>query len=462
MRSTALRWAGALAVGAILATVGCSSDPDSSGADGGPAEVDPDAEVTIRVSHMPSPDQEAQLENFNRMLEDFEDKFPNITVEGDEAIFDAQTFNAQVAGGTLPTVMSVPFTEIQALIARGQVTNITDYIADDELLGQINPNLIEVVSDADGDVFGVPVNAYAMALVYNRALYEQAGLDPDSPPTTWEEIRENARAISDATGMSGFAIPTVDNTGGWILTSMAYSNGSRVQEVDGDTVTATLTEPGVVEALEFLQQVRWEDDAYGENILMNNPDHRQAFGAGQIGQAVQGGDLYQPLVNQWGMDPEDIGTAPLPESDLGVLGGGGIEIIAPDATPNEINAALEWIKHRRLAGYVEEDRVTENAEATAADGRAVGWLSIPLMDEELEARRQAWLDPFVNVPYEHFTAWNEAMQDITIEPEPAVEAQSLYASLDAAVQGVLSRDDADPAELLEAAQNDIQGQLDVR
>ena len=35
-------------------------------------------------------------------------------------------------------------------------------------------------------------------------LFEQAGLDPDNPPTTWDEVREAAKTITEKTGKAGF------------------------------------------------------------------------------------------------------------------------------------------------------------------------------------------------------------------------------------------------------------------
>jgi hypothetical protein len=43
-------------------------------------------------------------------------------------------------------------------------------------------------------------------LVWNRAQYGKAGLDPDAAPGTWEEVAANGRALEDA-GFHGFGLP---------------------------------------------------------------------------------------------------------------------------------------------------------------------------------------------------------------------------------------------------------------
>ena len=51
----------------------------------------------------------------------------------------------------------------------------------------------------------MPIAAYGQALHYNRTLFQQAGLDPDKPPTTWDEIRQDAKQIADKTGKAEYS-----------------------------------------------------------------------------------------------------------------------------------------------------------------------------------------------------------------------------------------------------------------
>ena len=88
--------------------------------------------------------------------------------------------------------------------------------------------------DADGKIFAVPTAAYGMSLTYNRTLFTQAGLDPDKPPTTWDEVRAAAKTIAEKTGMAGYSSMATENTGGWQLTTSTYALGGRMQEVGED------------------------------------------------------------------------------------------------------------------------------------------------------------------------------------------------------------------------------------
>ena len=59
----------------------------------------------------------------------------------------------------------------------------------------------------------------ASALHYNRDLFTQAGLDPDKPPTTWDEVRAAAKQIADEDRRGRLRPDGQDNTGGWQLTA---------------------------------------------------------------------------------------------------------------------------------------------------------------------------------------------------------------------------------------------------
>ena len=207
-------------------------------------------QVTISVSNLPPSTEAGAREAFLERVDAFEAQYPNIHLEPNEYEWDIATFAAQLAGGTLPTVFQIPFTDAQGLIERGQVADISAEVAALPYAANFNPNVLAVSQDAAGAVFGVPIAAYGIGLHYNRALFEEAGLDPDSPPTTWADVRANAKQIADATGQAGFAQMTQNNTGGWMLTTLSYAFGGRLQVTSDAGVDVTLDNAGTVAALE--------------------------------------------------------------------------------------------------------------------------------------------------------------------------------------------------------------------
>ena len=85
-----------------------------------------------------------------------------------------------LAGGTLPDVFTIPFTDGKSLIEQGQLADITDLVNALPYADQFNPNVLATAQDDEGRIYGLPRQAYGIGLQYNRQLFEQAGLDPDT------------------------------------------------------------------------------------------------------------------------------------------------------------------------------------------------------------------------------------------------------------------------------------------
>ena len=456
MRRRISRVAGLLAAaGLAVSLAACSSTP---AAEPDPAATfDPDAEVTITVGGKPLSDQPANLAQFERVIEDFQTMYPNVTVVGEETRYDTQTFSSLLVGGQLPTTMTIPFTDIQALIARGQAADVTDFVEADPVLSGLNDQLIDVVTGPDGRIYGSISQAYTLGLSYDRGLYLQAGLDPDDPPTTWEEVLENAATISEKTGATGFMIPTTNNAGGWMLTAMAYSNGSLAEEVDGEDVTVTVDSDGFRTSLEFLRDLRWKADAAGDNFLYSDSDARDAIAGGQVAQSISGPGYFDLVVRR-GMPAENVGIGPMPQGkeSLGALGGGSVTWVNPNATPEEMNAALQFRKFYYLSRYTEQEEAAKWVAAQVADGLPVGVPEYPLVSQEAYDQYLEWIAPEIDVDRENYTAYLESIPVTPVVLEPPVRAQELYAALDPVVQAVLTREDADIDQLLAQVQTQIE------
>lgn len=439
-----------------IALAGCSAPGDSSSA----TEFDPDADVTITVGDMPTGDQAESLKSFKAQVAEFEKRFPNIKVVGEETTYDPSSFNALLVGGTAPTTMGIPFTEMTAFVERGQAADITDYIAEDSKLNRLD-DAVQTTVLKDDRRYGLVRGVYSMALIYNRGLYEEAGLDPDDVPTDWEGILQNAATIAKKTGEVGFIIPTTGNQGGWMLTTLATSNGSLVQKVEGDTVTTAIDTDAMKDSLQFLHDMRWKQDAAGSNFLLSYDDALNALAGGSIGQTVNAGSIYTDLIFNRGMNMDDLGIAPLPQGSdgLGAIGGGTVEWFNPKATPNQLAAAAKWSEFRYFDRYFDKDAAIEEASSRAADGLPVGLPGLPIFEQSVYDDYYSWIDEYINVDRERFAPYLDT--EIAVVPEPSIKTQELYGTLDSVAQAVLTDRSADIDKLVGEAQVAVQAIVDA-
>ncbi|MBM7832076.1 ABC-type glycerol-3-phosphate transport system substrate-binding protein [Agromyces cerinus] len=439
---------------AAFAMVGALAACSSGGSESGKTE--------LRVATFPPGADAAAYEAFDAQEKQFEKANPDIDIIGVEYEWEGPTFAVQLAGGSLPDVFTVPFTDSKTLLENGQLMDVTDEIEELGYTDSFNPVILDGVTDADGRIFGFPRQAYAMGLHYNRTLFEQAGLDPDSPPTTWDEVREDAKVIADETGKAGYMQMTQNNTGGWQLTAATVARGGSTQTDNGDgTYTSTIANDGTKASLEFLKELRWEDDSLGSNFLLDWGSINQEFAAGNIGMYTTGSDIYTALVRDFSLTPDDYGLTVIPiENDGGTLGGGDIAVVSPTVDDETKAAAITWIDWFYMQKLLDEDAAVLDAKTLAESDQAVGTPLLPVLNREAYEQSLVWIEPYINVPRDQMTPFIDGIWEQTPVGEPKGKTQEIYALLDPVVQAVLTDQNADIDALLEQADAEAQALLD--
>lgn len=447
----------ALAV-AMLAGVGmlsaCSNSDTGSN----------DGKVTLVVASLIPGSDAAAFEAFGARVKQFEKKYPNITIRSNEYQWTASNFTAELAGGTLPDVFNVPFTDSKALLQAGQLANITDEVKALPYGDKLNEKVLNVAQDAKGDIYGLPYGPYAMGLSYNRALFTKAGLDPDKPPTTWDEVRQDAKTISEKVpGVAAYMQMTTDATGGWVLTTASYARGGRLETESGGKYTVTADNQGTKDALKYLHDLRWEDNSMGSNFLFGWSDINQAFGAGQIAMYPSGSDVLTSLVQSDNVDPKDYGitTLPLVGSDAGALSGGNVAVVNPKANKATQEAAVKWIDFYYISKLIDKDQAVADAKVLAKSNQPVGVPTLPLFDQATYDQNQAWIKDEINIPLSNVAPFTSKIFQTNIVPEPARHTQDLYKALDTVVQAVLTDKNADIDALLKGVNKQVQALIDA-
>ena len=447
-----------------------SSAPASAPAasSGAVASTDPNAgkeEVTITVGVLRPGATQAAVDALNLQISEFEAKYPWIRVEPEEYNWTAPTFTAALAAGTLPDVFTIPFTDGKGLIAQDQIVNINDRVQALPYISKFNPNVLVNGQDDKGQIWALPTQAYGMSLTYNRTLFTQAGLDPDKPPVTWDEVRTYAKTIADKTDAAGYAEMATSNTGGWQLTTSTYALGGRMQTVGADgKVTATLNNPATKAALQNLKALRWDDNSMGSTLDYDWGSINQAFAAGQIGMFTGGSDLYTAMVQNNNLNPADYGVSVIPlanDPNAGVLGGGTLVAVNVVTRETERDAAVNWIDFYYMQKLLTEEGAVADAKALAANDQPVGVPALPIFDKATYDESQIWIKDYINVPTAQMAPFTSKIFEQPLVTEPTFHTQELYAALDPVVQAVLTDKNADIDALLDAANAQVQALLDA-
>jgi len=448
-----------LAAGALLLTA-CSPDDNDNASPGTGGDG---KKIELRVATFPPGADKAAYDAFAVQEKQFEDLNPDIDVIGVEYEWTGPTFAVQLAGGSLPDVFTVPFTDSKTLLENGQLMDVTDDIKALGYTDKFNPVILDGVTGSDGKIYGFPRQAYAMGLHYNRDLFTQAGLDPNKPPTTWDEIRTDAKIIAEKTGKAGYAQMAINNTGGWQLTAETVARGGRTQTENGDgTYTSTINNPGTVAALQFLHDLRWTDNSFGAKFDLDWGTINQEFAAGNIGMYTSGSDVYTALVRDFGMKPEQYGMTVVPTDgdNAGTLGGGDVAVISPTVDDATKAAAVKWIDWYYMQKLMNKDAAVADAKALSDAGQAVGTPVLPVLSKDLYLESQTWIAPYINVPVDQMKPFTDNIWNQTPVGEPKGQTQAIYGLLDPVVQSVLTDKNADINALLTKADTDAQALLD--
>jgi multiple sugar transport system substrate-binding protein len=416
--------------------------------------------VTISVVSLIPGSSPAAVAQFNAQVTEFQKAHPTIKIKPVEYQWTGPTFAAKLAAGTLPMVFEVPFTDARTLGDNGQLADITAYAKALPYFSEYNKAVIAEGTDAKGAIVALPKGAYAQALHYNRALFSQAGLNPNKPPTTWAQVEADALKISQKTGKAGYVqMAKDDNTAGWILTTITYALGGRMEKGSGTHATATLNNPQTVSALNLLHHMRWTDNSMGSNFDYGWSDINQQFAAGNIGMYVSGSDVYTNLVQASKIDPSIYGLAALPlakNKNAGVLGGGTLAAVKPSASSAEKAAAVKWIDFFYEAPLISKAQAIRNAKTLVANQQPVGVPALPLFNKKQYDLANTWIKPYINVPLAQMKPFLTGIFNQQVVPEPEASTQSVYHALDAVVEAVLTNRNADIQSMLQQANSAAQ------
>lgn len=260
------------------------------------------SEEPVKLVFLRAGTDEPKKEAFTELLADFQKEYPNYTVEYQEAPWgnDFETkLNTGFASGTAPDVINYSLASIGSRVPLGQYENLNSYTEGWEGLEDYYDSILTAGSVGD-DLYGIGYVADARMLVYNTELFEEAGLDPDSPPTTWDELLEYHEKLvkKDDSGnviQTGLGIPTNGaNINQWLEIFAAQNGVANLVDEATDEILFNTEES--MEAMEFLKQlydiglIPWDNAQSDQNPFRNGTAAMAIMNADEF-NSTNSGDL---------------------------------------------------------------------------------------------------------------------------------------------------------------------------
>lgn len=454
-RTATIAVASALALTALAACGTSSSNEGDSDGDKGAdaanaaAPLDPKTKVTLTIDCMPPAAEKAELKQWKEDVKAFNEKYPNVTLKGKQTdpCLEPPRFTAMLKAKSQPDVFYTYFTDLQQVLDNDGAQDISAYVNDKSVpaLGDMDPNVLGVLKK-DGKLYGLPYSNYTMGLLINRKLFEKAGLDPNSPPQTWAEVRTAAKKIAAlGDGVSGFGEYSAGNNGGWHFTATTYGLGGDIVTEDG--TKAVFNNDTGKQIVENLKAMRWDDNSMGKTQLLKWGDLQKQMASDKLGMFLAAPDDITYMVQNLGAKYDDFGMGPIP-GQKATLFGGNDYMIKKGSSPDQIKAAIAWINFK----FLQVGKGQFDWARTKADGLPVGLPQPNFWTGDSKAKDDKAREESATMPVENFQAFTD--KPVTGKAEPP-KAQEVYKVLDTLMSAVLTNKDADADKLLKTAEQQV-------
>jgi sn-glycerol 3-phosphate transport system substrate-binding protein len=240
-----------------------------------------------------------------------------------------------------PAQLSVLFSiDVYELLEQDLIISFNEVVQTDEeraWLDSFYPALM-ANGTVEGEVWGVPFQRSTIVLYYNKDMFAEAGLDPDSPPATWDEMVEAAKALRTGDRW-GIMVPSTGYPY-WMFQAFAIQNGMELMSEDG--TETYFDDPAVMEALEFWRSLAVEHDVMPEGTVEWGT-LRQAFVQGQTAMMWHTTGNLTAVRNEADFE---FGVAMLPARKRpGSPTGGGNFYLFEGASEEEQRAALSFVQY---------------------------------------------------------------------------------------------------------------------
>jgi multiple sugar transport system substrate-binding protein len=293
-----LRMGGAgLAGAALLGVAGCG---------GGGGET-PSGKVPLTLWHQEQPPN--RVKQFQKVIDAFNKSQDNFQVTQQVQNYEDvyQKITSAIQAGEPPDIhFSIPDLTV-AIKETGAVQPVEDIV---EEIDSSHPFLQAAVQpyESEGHTWAVPVFGMIQMLWYRKDMFEAAGLDPESPPRNWDELRQYSEQLTQG-DKYGIGITSSKHlyTDQEFYTFMITNGGKDLFSDDG---SVAFDQPHNVETLAFYKELSQFSPPGSNSWTWAEP--QAALNNGTLAMAIEKGQFLGPFEEESGRPAEDLGVAPVP------------------------------------------------------------------------------------------------------------------------------------------------------
>ena len=198
------------------------------------------------------------------LADEFEEENPGIKVNANFGGSYSETMTqvmASVQGGNPPELAVLFSIDLFTLLENDVIEEMTP-LFDEEYLDDFYDGFMANSSIGD-EVWSIPFQRSTIVLYYNKDAFREAGLDPEKPPTSWDELVEYGKKLT-TDGQWGLEIPSTGYQY-WMLQALALQTDSNIMSYDGKETY--FNAPHVQESLQFYLDLSQEHEVMPEGVI---------------------------------------------------------------------------------------------------------------------------------------------------------------------------------------------------
>ena len=272
---------------ALLTLAACGGGGGTS--DASTSAVDTNAPVTLEMWTGQTDEAEKAIED---LAAEFTKQHPNVTIKASPGASSTedllQKLSAGFAGDAYPDISYAFGSWASQLESSGRTLDITDQVAAPEAgWGEFPESARATVRPTGAKTIGFPAIVDNLSLIYNKTVFDAAGVAYPTKDWTWDDFRAAAKETHEPGASRPTATPTSvsgSEETTWQFWPHLWQNGGAILSPDGKQ--AAFSSPAGVDALTFLRGMAVDD----KSIYLDQTDTKfaQLFAADRIGMITSG------------------------------------------------------------------------------------------------------------------------------------------------------------------------------
>jgi putative chitobiose transport system substrate-binding protein len=259
----------------------------------------------------------------------FEKENPGIKIEWIDIPINVvmQKLMASIAGGISPDLVNLN-SEYAMVLSQNNALVDMDAAVPVEVRKRYFPGLWRA-AEYEGRNYAIPWYVTTQVVMYNSSVFRKAGLNPDCPPATWDDVARCARVIRNKTGIYGF-MPAIKLLDEWQCLG--------VPVLSFDRKKAVFDSPEGIARLAWYADLFKADYIPRETLTQGYQGALDRYQSGSLGMLIAGPQFLLKVRQNAPDIYRETRVAPLPRGKAGIVPAATMNVVVPKASRHRLEA----------------------------------------------------------------------------------------------------------------------------